>query len=262
MSTALSLALNGAVALVTGAGGGIGRAVCAALGEAGARVVATDIGAAPKDWMADAWWQLDVTSAEDWTRVVDEIGKRFGRLDCLINNAGIALVEHIADTSLEQWRRVMSVNVESVLLGLQAALPLLRESGKDRVGGSSAVNISSTAGLRGAALNAAYCASKGAVTLLTKAAAKEFAALQYPIRVNSIHPGVVGTPMVDSIATRYVEVGVCPSMEEAKQAFIAATQLRRMGRPEDIAGGAVFLCSPAASFMTGAELVIDGGEIC
>jgi NAD(P)-dependent dehydrogenase (short-subunit alcohol dehydrogenase family) len=251
--------LQGAVVLVTGANGGIGRAACAGLRAAGARVVGTDVGDAPGELGVDAWCPLDVTSPQDWQRVVSSIRDRFGRLDCLVNNAGISLVERIADTSLEQWRRVSSVNVESVLLGLQATLPLLCESGKQRPGGSSVVNVSSAAGLRGVAFNAAYCASKAAVTLLTKSAAKEFAALRYPIRVNSLHPGSVDTPMMDSIYARYVEVGMSPSVEAAKSAANAARPLGRMARPEDIAGGIVFLCSPAASFMTGSELVIDGG---
>jgi NAD(P)-dependent dehydrogenase (short-subunit alcohol dehydrogenase family) len=259
MSVESHPALKGAVALVTGASGGIGRAVCAALSAAGARVVATDLGEAPQELRVDAWWKHDVTSAHDWTRVVDEIRSQFGRLDCLINNAGISLVERIADTSLEQWRKLMSVNVEGVLLGLQASLPLLRASGSDRAGGSSVVNVSSAAGLRGVAFNVAYCASKGAVTLLTKSAAKEFAELRYPIRVNSIHPGAVETDMMDSIVARYVELGSSTSIEETRAAFMARNPLGRMARPKEIAGGVVFLCSPTASFMTGSELVIDGG---
>lgn len=259
MSTVLSRTLDGDVALVTGACGGIGGAICAALSEAGARVVATGTSVPPKDLNVDAWWKHDVTSTGDWRRLVDEIRRKFGRLDCLVNSAGVSLVQSIADTSIDQWRRVMSVNVESVLIGLKTSLPLLCESGKDRTGGSSVVNISSAAGLRGVAFNAAYCASKGAVTLLSKSAAKEFAALGYPIRVNSIHPGSVDTRMMDSILARYVELGRAVSMEEQKVAFTSRNPLGRMARPAEIAGGVVFLCSDAASFMTGSELVIDGG---
>jgi NAD(P)-dependent dehydrogenase (short-subunit alcohol dehydrogenase family) len=261
MSNILSPTLNGSVALVTGAGGGIGRAVCAALTEAGACVVGTDIGAAPNDWKGNTWRPQDVTSPDEWARVVNEIGSRFGRLDCLINNAGICLIESIANTSTEQWRRVMSVNVESILLGLQASLELLRESGTGRPGGSSVVNFSSISGLRGGGLAAAYCASKAAVALLSKSAAKEFAMLRYPVRVNSIHPGSVKTQMGENSLARLVEEGLGTSVEELRAAGLAQIPLGRVAQPEEIAGGVVFLCSPAASYITGAELVIDGGYI-
>jgi NAD(P)-dependent dehydrogenase (short-subunit alcohol dehydrogenase family) len=262
MSAVLSRRLENSVALVTGARGGIGRAVCAALADAGARVIGTDIGEAPQDLAVDAWMHHDVTSPDAWASVIDEIRRRFGRLDCLINNAGICPVDRIADTTLEQWRRVMSVNVESILLSLQASLPLLQESGKDRTGGSSVVNFSSAAGLRGVAMHAAYCATKGAVTLLTKSAAKEFAALRYPIRVNSVHPTGVETGMMESIFARYVEVGLYPSIDAAKATVHERHPMGRMSRPEEIAGGVVFLCSPAASYMTGTEFIIDGGLLC
>ncbi len=259
MSTVLSPSLDGAVALVTGAAGDIGQAVCAALRQSGARVVATDIAEAPKDTEVDRWSRHDVTSAEDWARVIEQVRQSFGRLDCLINSAAIALVETIADTSLDQWRKVSSVNVESVLLGLQATLPLLRESGSLRPGGASVVNLSSSAGLRGVPFNAAYCASKGAVRLLSKAAAKEFATLKYPIRVNSLHPGSLDSPMMDSILARYVAKGWSPSVEAEKAAIAPRIPLGRLARAEDIAGAVVFLCSPAASYITGIELAVDGG---
>jgi len=251
--------LDGAVALVTGACGGIGRQICIFLADAGARVLATDLSDDPGDLPFETWQQLNVTSSSDWARIMREVDREFGRLDCLINNAGVCVVESLADTSVEQFRRLMAVNVESVLLGMQASLPLLREGGRGRVGGSSVVNVSSTAGLRGVPLNAAYCASKGAVTLLSKAAAKEFAMLGYPIRVNSIHPGAVDTRMMHSIVARHVDLGFAPT-EAAKRADLHSKNPQgRIARAEEIAGGVVFLCSSAASFMSGAELVIDGG---
>lgn len=254
-----SATLTGAIALVTGASGGIGRAVCAALAEAGARVVGTDIGSEPKNWEGDIWWQQDVTSPIEWARVIDETSTRFGRLDCLINNAGICPIESIAETSLEQWRRVMSVNVEGTLLGMQASLDLLRKSGADRVGGSSVVNVSSVSGLRGGGFAAAYCASKAAVALLSKSAAKEFATLKYPIRVNTIHPGSVKTQMGERNLPRLVEMGLAKSVEELEVNLMTQIPLGRAARPEEIASGVVFLCSPAASYVLASELVIDGG---
>jgi len=253
--------LRGRVALITGARGGIGRAVCEAFVDAGARVIGTGRGHAPSGLEVDAWLRQDVTSVADWKTVLEVVGSQFGRLDCLVNCAGTLLVEPISRISLEQWRYVLSVNVESVLIGLQTFLPLLRASGKDREGGASVVNISSVAGLRGVPLNAAYSASKGALTLLTKSAAKEFATLRYPIRVNSIHPGRVSTDMMGSIMARYEDISAESSVEAdaANKAIGAQAPLGRIAHPQEIAGAVVFLCSSAASYMTGAELVVDGG---
>lgn len=252
----MSEVLDGAIALVTGAAGGIGRATVAALREAGAEVIATDLSVPEGGTLNLA---QDVTSEADWTRLTEEIGRRHGRLDCLVNNAGIALVSTIEDNSLDAWRRVMAVNVESMLLSVRALLPLLRKSGESRPGGASVVNISSVGGIGGAPLMAAYCASKGAVRLFSKSAACEFAALKYNIRVNSVHPGGIETAMMDEIIDRYVALGVATDEQTARAGVDAQHPLGRWGRPEEIAGGIVYLCSPAASFVTGSELVIDGG---
>jgi NAD(P)-dependent dehydrogenase (short-subunit alcohol dehydrogenase family) len=255
------LVLKGSVALVTGARGGIGRAACGALTDAGAQVVASGRRDCPNGLRADAWLQHDVTSESGWADLIAEIRRRFGRLDCLVNNAGVSLVESIADTSIEQFRHVLRVNVESVLLGIRASLELLIESGLTRAGGAAIVNVSSVAGLRGVPLNAAYSASKGAVTLLTKSAAKEFAALGYPIRVNSVHPARVSTGMIDEIMTRYAQIASQPSAHAriAQAALSAQSPFGRMAYPQEVAAGIVFLCSPSASYLTGAELIIDGG---
>ncbi len=252
--------MEGAVALVTGAGGGIGRAICAALTAAGAHVVAAD-----RHWPADAPGVagepvvLDVRDGDAWAGVMRDIRKRHGRLDVLVNNAGIPLVASIAETTLDQWRLCQAVNVEGTLLGMQAALPLLREAGADRVGGASIINISSVGGLRGAPFNAAYCTSKAAVLMLTKSAALEFCALGYPIRVNSVHPGAVGTTMIQDIIQRYVELGAMASVDQATQAVNAMHPIGRQAKPEEIAAGVLFLASSASSYMVGSELVIDGG---
>jgi NAD(P)-dependent dehydrogenase (short-subunit alcohol dehydrogenase family) len=262
MATAWSQDLSGVVALVTGARGGLGRAISTALRQAGARVVASGRGPAPEDLDADAWVQLDVTSSDDWQRVASTLRASFGRLDCLINNAGVPFVERIADCSLDQWRRVFSVNVESVLLGLQALLPLLRDSGRDRNGGSSVISISSIASLRASALAAAYCSSKSALTALSKSAAREFAALGYPIRVNTVHPGIVDTPMTDAVLARYVNGGFAEtpiSVEQQRAVFNSIVPIGRIAQPAEIAGAVVFLASSAATYVTGSELVVDGG---
>ncbi len=252
--------MEGAVALVTGAGGGIGRAICAALTAAGAHVVAAD-----RHWPADAPGVagepvvLDVRDGDAWAGVMRDIRKRHGRLDVLVNNAGIPLVASIAETTLDQWRLCQAVNVEGTLLGMQAALPLLREAGADRAGGASIINISSVGGLRGAPFNAAYCTSKAAVLMLTKSAALEFCALGYRIRVNSVHAGAVGTTMIQDIIQRYVELGTMASVDQATQAVNAMHPIGRQAKPEEIAAGVLFLASSASSYMVGSELVIDGG---
>lgn len=248
--------LKDSIALVTGAGGGIGRATVEALREASAEVIATDLKAPDCGNLNLA---QDVTNEEGWRDLATEIERRYGRLDCLVNNAGVAVVATIAEDTLESWRKVQSVNVESIFLSLKSLLPLLRISGETRKGGASVVNLSSVGGIGGAPLMTSYCTSKGAVRLLSKAAATEFAALSYNIRVNSVHPGGIETSMMDHIITRYVELGVSPNKESARASVDKQHPLKRWGLPEEIAGGIVYLCSPAASFVTGSELVIDGG---
>lgn len=251
--------LGGAVALVTGATGGIGRATVAALAEAGATVVATDIAQEADVAGATLYAPLDVTDEAAWARIVARIEADYGRLDILVNNAGISVTNSIAATTLAEFRKCMAINVEGVFLGTQAAQAILARSGVDRVGGSSIVNLSSVGGLRGAAWMSTYCASKGAVKLFTKSAAMEFALLKQPIRVNSVHPGGIDTGMMDAIYARYVAEGVFPDEETARATVSASHAMGRMGQPEEIAAGIAYLASPAASFMTGSEMVIDGG---
>jgi len=248
--------LEGTVALVTGAGGGIGRATVEALRAAGAEVIATDVKTTTCGTLDLV---QDVTDEAGWARLADVIRERWGRLDCLVNNAGIATVSTIENDDLLSWRRLMSVNVDALLLSCKAMLPLLRESGKTRAGGASVVNLSSVGGLGGAPFMAAYCTSKGAVRLFSKSAALEFAALKYNIRVNSVHPGGIETAMMDEIIDAYVAMGVAPDRATARAGVDAQHPLGRWGRPEEIASGILYLCSPASSFMTGSELVIDGG---
>lgn len=255
----MTITLDGSVALVTGAAGGIGRAICAALKEAGATVVATDLADLRELSGADAYHRHDVTSELDWARIAAAIGRDHGRLDALVNAAAIAPVQSIENSTLEEWRKTQTVNVESIFIGTRAMLPLLKESGKTRKGGASIVNFSSVGGQRGAAFTAAYCTSKGAVKLFSKSAAAEFAALRYNIRVNSVHPGGIHTDMMHAIMDRYVALGAVESRDKAEAGVIAAHPLGRMGQPEEIGGGVVYLCSSAASFVTGSELVIDGG---
>ena len=183
----------------------------------------------------------------------------YGRLDALVNVAGISIVASIEETPLEEWRRINAVNVESVVIGVQTLLPLLKQGGKARASGASIVNFSSVGGIRGAPFNGAYCTSKAAVKMLSKCMGAEFAALGYNIRANSVHPGGIDTPMLQSIMQRYVDLGAVPSLDVSMQGVVAAHPIGRLGRPAEMAGGVVYLCSDAASFVTCSEFMMDGG---
>lgn len=258
--------LEGKVALVTGAASGIGRACALALAREGARVFAADIDARALDetcgqagpGRAPEAMILDVTSEAAWSELVGEIERRAGGLHILVNNAGLCISAPLAETTYAVWRRQQAVNLDGVFLGVRAAMPLI-----ERSGGGSIVNVSSVAGLQGVPGLSGYCATKGGVRLFTKAVALECAAARNGVRVNSVHPGAIETP----IWAKMQNDGQLPdrsnSMEElmagAREASIQATPMGRAGTPEDIAGGVVYLCSDAARFVTGAELVIDGG---
>ena len=255
----MTIALPDTVAVVTGAAGGIGREICKALRAAGAQVLATDLAPEAPGIDADLYVQHDVASPADWARVEAIVRERHGRLDILVNTAAISIVASIEDTPLSEWHRVNAVNVDSIIIGTQTLLPLLRVGGNARPGGASIVNFSSVGGQRGAAFNAAYCTSKAAVAMLSKCMGIEFAALGYRIRVNSIHPGGIDTPMLTAIMDRYVALGAVPSREVAMAGMVAQHPIGRAGRPDELGGGVVFLCSDAASFVTCSELNIDGG---
>jgi NAD(P)-dependent dehydrogenase (short-subunit alcohol dehydrogenase family) len=250
--------LTGKVAIVTGAASGIGAAAARRLAKDGAAVMLTDVDIAGEEVAAaivaaggTALFRLhDVTSHPDWAAAVEHAVQDFGRLDILVNNAGIAGGRHeLMDHSLEAWRQIIGVNLDGVFLGLRHAGPRIAASNGN--GGGSVINISSILGKVGMAGAAAYCASKGGVTLLTKAAALEWAPLG--IRVNSVHPGFIDTPLVfNALAAR--EDG-----NEMRVALMNAHPLGRFGVPREIGDAIAFLASDDASFITGAELVVDGG---
>ena len=237
--------LTGHIVMITGAAGTLGRATAEAIRAAGGTVVSTDLHPGESIDFAH-----DVTSEADWTAVIAEIYTRHGRLDGLVNNAGIVHLGSIEDTSLEDWKRVMAVNSDGVFLGCKAAWPLLKRSAAPAI-----VNLSSVSGLIGGANLAAYNASKGAVRLLTKSVALHGARNDPPIRCNSVHPAFVEGAMVDDLAGAARD----PARAHAKMA--ASIPLRRLARPGEVAASIVHLLSPAASFITGSELVIDGGLV-
>jgi NAD(P)-dependent dehydrogenase (short-subunit alcohol dehydrogenase family) len=255
--------LKDKAALVTGAASGIGRACAAALAREGARVLACDVdetGLAETAKLSPAIvaQALDVTQAAAWAAAVAEAEARFGGLHVLVNNAGLCVSAGVMDTTLGTWRRQNAVNLDGVFLGVQAALPLL-----ERSGGGAIINISSVAGLKGIAGLAGYCASKGGVRLFTKAVALECAAAGKGVRVNSIHPGAIETPiwvkMRHGGALPEGSNTVAEEMDATRAGAARATPLGFAGAPDDIAEGVVYLASDAARFVTGAELVIDGG---
>ena len=244
--------LVGKVAIISDGARGLGAAEARLFASEGAKVGIGDIreeeGRALEAEIRGAggeamFLRLDVTDEGQWSDAVDAVMTAYGRLDILVNNAGILEHGTVEETSAESWDRTMDVNSRGVFLGTRAVIPAMRESG-----GGSIVNISSVAGLIGG-LMTAYNASKGAVRLLTKSTAVQYAAEN--IRVNSVHPGPTETDMLDAFFRE----------EGAREARAADTPIPRLGKPEDIAYGVLFLASDESSYMTGAELVIDGGNV-
>lgn len=255
--------LEGRVALVTGCTGGIGSVISSALAEAGARIVGADMlddgGAFTKAVPGGSYQKLDVTDEGNWRAVIDKVEADHGRLDILVHVAGIVVVERLANTSLDQWRKQMAVNVDGPFLGTKVAADLMARTGANLPHGSSIIIISSVAGLIGSPLHTGYCASKGAVRLFSKACAMEFAALGQKIRINTIHPSGVKTGMVDHIMQRFVDEGFFPSVEEAMKGMAPAHPIGRMADPIDIAKAVRFLAGDESGYMLGSELVVDGG---
>lgn len=241
--------LDGKVALITGAARGQGEAEARLFAAEGARVVLGDILVELGQQVAAdiraqggqaTFVKLDVTQEGDWQRAVETAVQTYGKLDILVNNAGIFPTEGVEATDLALWNRVIAVNQTGVWLGMKYAIPAMRQAG-----GGSIVNISSIAGLIGSGMATAYHGAKGAVRLITKTAAVEYA--KEGIRVNSVHPGGVDTEMLGVLS------------EEGRRAAMSAHPLGRFATPQDIAYGVLYLASDEASFVTGAELVIDGG---
>ena len=243
--------LDNKVALISGGARGMGAVEAKMFVQEGAKVVIGDV--LDEDGMQTeaeinetggecVFVHLDVTDETAWQDAVAAAVDRFGKLDILVNNAGIARINNVEDTTSDEWDLVMDINAKGVFLGTKAAIPEIRKAG-----GGSIVNISSIAGLTGGRTSS-YAASKGAVRLLTKSSAIQYAG--EGIRCNSVHPGVIETPMTTSIML---------NTQEGRDLNASRHPLGRVGQPEDIAYGVLFLASDESSFMTGSELVIDGG---
>ncbi|PKB63972.1 MAG: cyclopentanol dehydrogenase [SAR202 cluster bacterium Io17-Chloro-G2] len=244
--------LEGKVALISGGARGQGATEAKLFAAAGAKVVFGDIlDDAGKQVEAEIqevggealYVHLDVTREEDWKSAVETAVARYGKLDILVNNAGITIRKNVENTTEDDWDRIMAINAKGVFLGTKQAIPAMRSNG-----GGSIVNISSTAGLVGSPYSgASYAATKGAVRLFTKATAIQYA--KEGIRCNSVHPGLLETPMTEDMLADTAH----------REERIERIPLGRVGTAEDVAFGVLFLASDEASFVTGSELVIDGG---
>jgi NAD(P)-dependent dehydrogenase (short-subunit alcohol dehydrogenase family) len=250
------MSVAGKVSLVTGAASGIGRAIAIRLAREGSVVLVTDINerggeacaAEIRDGGGDAVFQHhDVSSEAAWIEVATLVERRWGRLNVLVNNAGIAIFSPVVDLSFDDWRKTLAIDLDSVFLGTKYCLPILRRSG-----GGAIINISSVAGLKGQVNLPAYCAAKGGVRLFSKSVALECAAAKDGVRVNSVHPGIIDTPIFNSVPGE-------PSVDLASRAAVVVP-VGRAGKAEEVAAMVLYLASDEAQFVTGAEFVIDGGS--
>lgn len=244
--------VNGKIALVTGGAMGMGRAHCELLASEGATVIVTDMNEAEGKATADSiissgckaeFYPLNVTIESEWLSVVNNVVATYGKIDVLVNNAGIVIMKALEETTTEEWDRIFDINVKGVFFGTKAILPAMKIAGS-----GSIVNISSIYGLVGAPVSSAYQATKGAVRLFTKATAVDYA--KYNIRVNSVHPGVIDTPMTKDLLH---------GDEETRKAIMGTTILDRAAQPKEVSYAVLYLASDESSFMNGSEMIIDGG---
>ncbi|MEC9224522.1 MAG: glucose 1-dehydrogenase [Actinomycetota bacterium] len=254
----------GKVSIVTGGASGIGRACSMLLTAEGSTVVVTDIqdeaGAAVVAEIQAAggsasYLHHDVTSEDEWKAVATSVMEAHGRIDVLVNNAGIGIGGSVLDFELSDWQRQMAINVDGVFLGMKHCIPGMRDTG-----GGSIINMSSVAGLKGSPRLAGYHASKGAVRLMTKSVALECARERWNVRVNSVHPGIIETPIWDTVGaalTRSENASI--DVDSMAQVAVPTGVL---GQPTDIANGVLFLASDDSIYMTGSEVVIDAGMSC
>lgn len=260
--------LDGKVALLSGAARGIGGQTARRMAEAGAKVVIGDVLQGPGEALAEEiiaaggdarFIILDVTREDDWHDAVKMATDDFGGLDILVNNAGLFFGRDFEEVTLDDWQRLVAVNLTGVFLGTRCAAPALRERGKTSPQGSAIVNLASIAGLVGSQLDPLYAMTKGGVTTFTKSTALHFGRKGDRIRVNSIHPGVIETDMgAQTFVSRAAQVGTNDAAA-AREHSLKMHPIGRLGSADDVALGIVYLASDDAGFMTGTGLVIDGG---
>jgi NAD(P)-dependent dehydrogenase (short-subunit alcohol dehydrogenase family) len=256
------------VALISGSGQGIGARTAEVLAEAGATVVVSDINVENGELIATkirasghqaAFQRLDVRQESEWKETMERICSEFGGLDVMVNNAGVQLIRPVAVLTLEEWRWITSINLDGVFLGTKYAIQAMTEGSGKQTKGGSIINLSSVAGITGMAFQSAYNMTKGGVRLFTKSVALECGVLQNGVRVNSVHPGTIETPMANEGIEQFSALGFGANAEEGRQLAIKMHPIGRLGNADDVAKAILYLASDDSSFVTGAELIVDGG---
>jgi 3(or 17)beta-hydroxysteroid dehydrogenase len=260
--------LEGRTALVTGGAGGIGSAICRRLSADGAFVVVADLdgeqaGRVAHDIVSSGGdasaLRLDITEREQWRSAIAETTRIAGGLNILVNNAGGARIRPLEALSVDDWARDIDVNLNGAFLGIKEALAVMRQSALGTPSGGAIVNIASVSALKGSPGMPAYSAAKGGLRLFTKAIAVDFARRGYGLRVNSIYPGLIDTPLTRPLFESQLKPGSGEDLDAARARMLERYPIGRIGRPEEIASVVSFLAGDDSSYMVGAELVVDGG---
>ena len=260
--------LRGKNAIVTGGAKGIGKSVCLALANAGANIHILDInkdeGQETEKEIAKlnvevSFYQIDVADENSWIEFSNFLKNKKILIDILVNNAGIWIGKDIDNVSLEEYQRLISINLTGVFLGIKYLVPFLNEAGKKTKFGSTIINLSSVAGLVGSQLDPLYSMTKGGITTFTKSMAIYFGKNKFPIRINQVHPGIIETDMGTQVYKARISQNPEMTTEESISAGINQTPIGRLGTADEVAKTILFLSSDASSFMTGSSLVVDGG---
>ena len=260
--------LQGKNAIVTGGSKGIGRSVCLALANAGVNIDVLDLN---KDQGLNTvkeiiklnvkaeFYEIDVAQESEWINFVTYLDTKNKSIDILVNNAGIWLGKEISNVSIEEYHKLISINLTGVFLGIKHLIPFLTKAGEKSNFGSSIINLSSVAGLVGSQLDPLYSMTKGGITTFTKSMAIYFGKKKYPIRINQVHPGIIETDMGSQVAEARIKQNPSMTLKDSYSAGILQTPLGRLGTAEEVAKTILFLSSDDSSFMTGSSLVVDGG---
>ena len=255
-------------AIVTGGSKGIGKSVCLALANAGANVFLLDIdekngSKTVKEILTtnknSSFYKINVSEEEEWKEFSNFLKNKNKYIDILVNNAGIYLGKEIHNVSMEEYQKLISINLTGVYLGIKHITPFLIDAGKNSKYGSSIVNLSSIAGLVGSQLDPLYSMTKGGITTFTKSMAIYYGRKKYPIRINQVHPGIIETDMGNQVSNSRLSQNPNMTKDESTLAGISQTPLGRLGSADEVARTILFLSSDESSFMTGSSLVVDGG---